>query len=348
MRCPSCYKPVSDDDRNCPHCGISLSMFNPPAGNPSAGPAYHGDAGYAGFWRRAGAYILDSLILGLGVLIVFIPLVGMKLVGEDSLKQANLGINLLSFVVSWLYFALQESSDAQATLGKRFFGMQVTDLDGNRLTFARATGRYFGKILSSFTLLIGFIMAGFTARKQALHDMVAGTLVVDRPGGAPRMGCAIVLALVLPIAFIGIILAIAIPAYQGYVNKAKAAREHSQPAGQPADQAGEPDAGSTGMPAGHGSPMATQADMAAEAVESSYARNGSMPTSLEEAQVKLDGADNAPIVTVGSGGTVTLFARNGKANLTMVPHAGGDGTVTWHCFAEGLAPGDLPTRCPPK
>ena len=69
------------------------------------------------------------------------------------------------------------SSSYQATLGKMIFGMKVTDLSGNRLSFAHATGRHFAKWISSLTLCIGYIMVGFTERKQGLHDMIAGTLV---------------------------------------------------------------------------------------------------------------------------------------------------------------------------
>jgi uncharacterized RDD family membrane protein YckC len=71
-----------------------------------------------------------------------------------------------------------ESSAWQATLGKKILGLKVTDLSGNRITFARASGRFFGKILSGMILGIGFLMAGFTARKQALHDILAGCLVL--------------------------------------------------------------------------------------------------------------------------------------------------------------------------
>jgi uncharacterized RDD family membrane protein YckC len=71
-----------------------------------------------------------------------------------------------------------ESSSWQATLGKKILGLRVTDLAGNRITFARASGRFFGKILSGMILGIGFLMAGFTARKQALHDILAGCLVL--------------------------------------------------------------------------------------------------------------------------------------------------------------------------
>ena len=79
---------------------------------------------------------------------------------------------------SWLYFALMESSAKGGTLGKMAIGIMVTDMTGNRISFGRATGRYFAKILSQMILMIGFLMAGFTQQKQALHDILAGCLVV--------------------------------------------------------------------------------------------------------------------------------------------------------------------------
>jgi uncharacterized RDD family membrane protein YckC len=88
--------------------------------------------------------------------------------------------NLAVTVISWLYFALMESSGSQGTLGKRLLGIRVTDLQGGRIGFGKATGRYFGKILSGMVFMVGFLMAGFTEKKQALHDMLAGTLVVRR------------------------------------------------------------------------------------------------------------------------------------------------------------------------
>ncbi len=84
---------------------------------------------------------------------------------------------LIGIAGGWLYEAFMESSTRQATLGKMIFGMRVTDLAGNRISFERATGRYFAKWVSTITLFIGYIMAGFSERKQALHDLLAGTLV---------------------------------------------------------------------------------------------------------------------------------------------------------------------------
>jgi uncharacterized RDD family membrane protein YckC len=141
---------------------------------------------YGGFWLRFCAVFLDGLILGFGcgipmviILAVFSP---QWLQSQDPTQQLAVQgiINLVSIVANWLYFTLQESSAAQATLGKRAMGLIVTDMNGQRITFGKASGRFFGKIVSGLICYVGFIMAGFTEKKQALHDMMAGTLVVRR------------------------------------------------------------------------------------------------------------------------------------------------------------------------
>jgi uncharacterized RDD family membrane protein YckC len=87
-------------------------------------------------------------------------------------------LNLTSLVVGWLYFALMESSERGATVGKMAMGLRVVTNDGQRLSFPNATGRYFAKIVSAVILCIGFIMIAFTDRKRGLHDMIASTLVI--------------------------------------------------------------------------------------------------------------------------------------------------------------------------
>ncbi len=149
---------------------------------------------YAGFWRRFLALLVDGILINLAL--YAIDTVTGGAVYEDVATHYrspydygySFGIKieytffgwLISFFGSWLYFAGLESSAGRATLGKRALGIVVTDLNGNRVSFGRATGRYFGKILSGITLLIGFLMAAFTRQKQALHDMIAGTLVMKR------------------------------------------------------------------------------------------------------------------------------------------------------------------------
>jgi uncharacterized RDD family membrane protein YckC len=126
-------------------------------------------AAYAGFWRRVGGLLIDSILLS----IVLTPL---YLAFRDQLATWS----ALQTGISWLYSALMESSARQATLGKMALGIVVTDMEGNRIGFGRATGRYFAKIISGLILGIGYLMAAFTQRKQALHDIIVGTLVVKK------------------------------------------------------------------------------------------------------------------------------------------------------------------------
>lgn len=152
---------------------------------------------YARWWPRFVAYLLDSLILGAVALviagIVFLLIGGSALISGSETPQdfgAALGaaaILLIVFaylaliVVMWLYFAKMESSEKQATIGKKALGIYVTDLNGQRLSFGRASGRFFAKIVTGLIpLSIGWIMADFTEKEQALHDKIAGTLVWKR------------------------------------------------------------------------------------------------------------------------------------------------------------------------
>jgi uncharacterized RDD family membrane protein YckC len=86
----------------------------------------------------------------------------------------------LCLAINWLYFAVMESSGWQATLGKRALGMVVTNLAGNRISFGRATGRLFASFISGIPLMLGYLIQPFTAKRQALHDMISGTLVIVR------------------------------------------------------------------------------------------------------------------------------------------------------------------------
>jgi uncharacterized RDD family membrane protein YckC len=102
----------------------------------------------------------------------------------EGMMVAAMGTYFMSmfvmFIAGWLYFALMESSNKGATLGKMALSLRVTGMNGEKISFAKATGRYFGKIISGMILCIGYIMAGFTEKKQALHDMMAGCLVVRK------------------------------------------------------------------------------------------------------------------------------------------------------------------------
>ncbi|MCD4769927.1 MAG: RDD family protein [Bacteroidales bacterium] len=152
---------------------------------------------YAGFWLRFVAYIIDDLIMGFVGFIVSLPFIGgiifsaigigehadldeKTFLGIAGIIGSVVGLVIVIAVMGWLYFALMESSKTQATLGKMALSLKVTDMEGNPISFGRATGRYFGKIISGMILYIGYILAGLTEKKQALHDMMANCLVVRK------------------------------------------------------------------------------------------------------------------------------------------------------------------------
>lgn len=148
---------------------------------------------YAGFWRRFLALVIDAFVLYVTVAVIDAvtdgaayqdivsigpPVNGTRQVGYH-VPLTFFG-SLLVFLGGWLYFTWMESSTIQATLGKMALGIVVTDLEGNRANFGRVARRSFAKILSAITLMRGFLMAAHTPQKQAMHDLIAGTLVMKR------------------------------------------------------------------------------------------------------------------------------------------------------------------------
>ena len=207
---------MADGAAFCSNCGQAFAvaaavarapMMSSPVAAPIAGgvaavPAYAGYAAvprvvYAGFWVRFLAFLIDNAVIGIGFVLILIPLIFLTglggFIGEihPDEDMNDVGIFMLfgllflaatvSLLLTWLYHALMESSEWQATLGKKVLGLVVTDMAGRRVSFGRATGRHFAKIITNMVpAFIGYIMAGFTERKQALHDMIAGCLVLRR------------------------------------------------------------------------------------------------------------------------------------------------------------------------
>ena len=140
---------------------------------------------YGGFWIRFVAALIDGILVGIVIWPVSLMIGVIIGVAGHTVSMPGIGVHLVNGIVgfafsacaSWIYEAAMESSSKQATVGKMALGLIVTDLEGRRISFLRATGRHFAKFISTMILLIGYIMAGFTDRKQALHDMIAGTLV---------------------------------------------------------------------------------------------------------------------------------------------------------------------------
>lgn len=241
MYCPNCGASNLDGSRYCMKCSSSLSDSLPvgasaPSGRTSLATAPDQSSSgsssltiYAGFWRRVSAYLIDYGIVLIGAFILGIIVAFMMpaLASED-----DPGLTLFVVLLIFLYTVMMESSSYQGTLGKLALGIKVTDLAGERISFWRATGRFFAEILTSLTFGIGYLMAAFTKRRQTLHDIVASTLVVHKQADAavvaaaaparPISGWAVVgLVLVAIIPVFGILAAISIPAYQDYTIRAQ-------------------------------------------------------------------------------------------------------------------------------
>ncbi|MCG5501713.1 MULTISPECIES: RDD family protein [Ectothiorhodospira] len=190
MYCTQCGHNNDHSARFCAGCGASLGTQPLPAdmaeGAGAAAAPASASVRDAGFWYRLLAFVIDMVILTLITIVVAVPLgfaLGASMAAsgatgqEITLVAEGMG-NLLSLLLGWLYYTVFESSKWQSTPGKRMLGLRVTDMDGNRIGFGRANGRYWSKILSALLLFIGYLMIAFTRRKQGLHDLIASTLVV--------------------------------------------------------------------------------------------------------------------------------------------------------------------------
>jgi uncharacterized RDD family membrane protein YckC/type II secretory pathway pseudopilin PulG len=288
---------------------------------------------YAGFWKRFFAAAIDyALLVAVSALLGWLSAMSYEAVAGTVTVRTAEGIgNIVGILVWWVYYAALESSARQATLGKQALAIKVVDAGGGRISFARATGRHFAKIVSGLILLIGYLMAGFTARRQALHDMMAGCLVVNRAAteeeirqaaAAPRMpGWAIALMILgvsaLPL---GLLAAIAIPAYQDATIKARVR-------------------------------AVVQAGMqATAAIDDFRHRNNAMPRDLKEAGYS---APASPAIrSMGlapATGTVRIVlgipALEGNSIL-FTPAQGSDNHITWTCGSDDIRQQRyLPANC---
>jgi len=212
--CSKCGSNLSAGTAFCTSCGTPagalatpVALQPPAAAYAGAGrPAYADPAGlavsrgftYAGFWLRLAACLIDSLILSAAVVLLFVPVLfltgltaNLEVIAQShgqlnpavvgSLITAILVFVVIAVLLQWLYYAYLESGEGQGTWGKQVLGVYVTDLMGARVSFGQASGRFFARIVTHMIpLSLGFIMAGFTERKQALHDMIASCLVLRR------------------------------------------------------------------------------------------------------------------------------------------------------------------------
>jgi len=311
-----------------------VAPANPPMQRsaPAQLPASTADRStYGGFWRRAAAQILDGFIIGLPMALLIGLLVGgagmmaRSDAGSGLMAAAGLGAMLLQLgfiVVAWLYFARSESGLKQATIGKRLVGLYVESADtSQRISFGRATGRFFGKIISQIVLYIGYLMVAFTPQRQGLHDYMAGTVVRRREGVSGKGWMIVGLALLLVIPVLSIFAAIAIPAYVDYGARAKTAE------------------------------AVAFGQQAARSVGEYAAQQQSLPETLEEAGFNLSAPASVGAVDYNSeSGEVSLslnFSPLFGQTIVITPLEGANGSVELQCSSPDVNSRYLPLACLP-
>ncbi len=230
MFCSQCGAENAESAELCAQCGQSLTA--PPLSPAPVAVAAQGPTVFASFWIRVGAALIDGVIILCSVLLLGL-VSALSALLPPLLFLLTILVWIASIVGPWLYTALFESSAMQATPGKKAIGLKVTDLQGNRISFGRATGRYFAEWITGMTFFVGYVMVTFTQKRQALHDMIAGTVVVaagtepaqvvSAPPAKPMSpwGIAGIFLLAFVPIFLGILAAIAIPAYVDYSARAQ-------------------------------------------------------------------------------------------------------------------------------
>ncbi len=188
--------PVADGSYSMYETAAPVAQANDPYAAPRAAigatnafPVQGGHVVDAGFWKRYAAYTIDGFLLAIASYAVQLPLLmaigfGAGMSAKPDFGAGTVIMLILAYLIpigmQMVYYAWFHSGERQATLGKRAIGIKVTGMQGERISFARGVGRYFAFLLGGFTVGIGYVMAAFTERKQALHDMVASTYVVDQ------------------------------------------------------------------------------------------------------------------------------------------------------------------------
>ena len=238
------------------------------------------------------------------------------------------------FVVWWLYFALMESSSNQATLGKKLLGIKVTDMAGQPLSFIHAAGRQLAGLITSMTFYIGYLMAAFTGRKQALHDIIAGAVIVNKnfdpnqiklcnqspPPSMSVTGIVSVVFLVLAIPIGFLLIAIAVPAYQNYTIRAGVADafEHAE---------------------------STQPAIVKHAEDTGY-----WPQNFEQAKLSTgDMKTDSYYIHLESNGVLAIhFNQPKELNgdiVRLIPNLKNSGAYEWRCEGGRMEPVYLPSSC---
>jgi uncharacterized RDD family membrane protein YckC/Tfp pilus assembly protein PilE len=295
-------------------------------------------AEYANFGVRLVAFLLDRIFLS--VACFGLAWLAAMVIATDAggVIAFTFGLGFLfTIILGPIYFSVLESSAQQATLGKRIVGIKVVDLNGNRLSFMHALGRTMSAIITALVpLMIGYFMAAFTQRKQAIHDMIASTLVVTAqsvPGAVPTNeakggnSAAVVAVVVIAVvlfffAVIGILAAIAIPQYHDYTMRAKLAN------------------------------VVMTVKSITPKVDQYFIDNQRLPADIQALGVTLSDAESKYVKSIQIDqrtgqvtAQITGVANAEGMRLLFTPSEVGAPNAVWKCHSEDISPRLLPTAC---
>jgi uncharacterized RDD family membrane protein YckC/Tfp pilus assembly major pilin PilA len=269
---------------------------------------------FAGFWRRVAAFIIDGFLLSVPNLLIAWAMPGKTAVAF-----------VLNVAIGVAYYGLLHSSAKQATVGKMVFGIKVTDVAGRRLGFGKAAARYFATWLSALILGIGFLMAAFTKKKQALHDTLCGTLVVNVEADADEIAtgadtmpvsfgvwATVLVLLVLPLLG-GMVASIAIPVYYDYTLRTQVTEALSR------------------------------VEPLKEEVNAAITARRPIPTGARTlASPVVQGA------SIAANGQITITLAQDRLNggkVFMAPLSIRAAPTEWRCWTEGVPPKFMPGVC---
>lgn len=324
MYCPQCSYNNPINAKVCKNCELDLQA----EANDSDHTAAPEELVYAGFWVRFFAAFLDLLVLGAGVILMLFSIAALiAYSGRDSIlhnpQAASLFYGLIIFM-ALAYYILMESGIHSATLGKRWMNIKVLDSHGNRLTVWRAAGRLLARIFSYLSLMLGFLIQPFTRRKQALHDLLAGTVVVraNASNKISVMASLLVLFYALMVPVLAIFATAGLPAYRQIILKAQL---------------------DNGMHAGREATLA---------VARFYRNNGRVPSAIGEAGANIGSSPHVAGIDINQkNGEVTLTfsdtVRKAISNkhLIFTPALQADASIIWKCSSNDIETQVLPVTC---
>jgi uncharacterized RDD family membrane protein YckC len=283
---------------------------------------------YAGFWWRLLAVFLDVLVILSGVLLLLFAIAGMiAITGQDSILHTPLAISIFYWTVAGLsaaYFILLESGANGATLGKRWLNIMIQDTQGSRLTLFNAVNRQLARVFSCLIFFTGFLIQPFTKRKQALHDLLAGTVVVKRntSNKISIMATLLVLFMALMVPVLALLATAGQPLFEQYVQTVQV---------------------NAAIKTGRA---------AASKVARFYRNNGRVPVDLEDAGGKTNpSAQIAKIEINQQNGEITLtFSETVRKDirnrhLIFTPSLEADQSIGWKCRSTDIETRFLPDSC---